>query len=93
MSDYTIEGQVIKIGEEQIVGDNFKKRELIVKTEGQYPQEVLIEFVKDKTDLLDIVLPNQKVTVHFNLRGRKYSKAGQPDKWFNTISGWKIDTA
>jgi hypothetical protein len=31
----------------------FKKRELVVTTEEQYPQHIMIEFTQDKCDLLN----------------------------------------
>jgi len=91
MEGIKIEGAVVHVGDEIRVNDKFKKRELVVKTDGEYSQEMLIEFAQDKVDLLDVVLPNQRVAVHVNLRGRRYSKEGQPDRWFNSITGWKID--
>ena len=49
-----VQGKVKMIGETQTFGSNgFRKRELVVTTEEQYPQHILVEFVQDKTDLLN----------------------------------------
>ena len=80
-------------GIEQIT-DTFKKTNLIIQTEHdtQYPQEVSIEVHNDNIAKLTEcgAKPGDIVSVDCNLRGRKYSKEGQADRWFNTIVLWKI---
>ena len=47
-----IQGKIKLIGETQTVGSNgFRKRELVVTTEEQYPQHLSVDFVQDKTSL------------------------------------------
>lgn len=84
---------VSKVGDTVEVGQNgFIKRELFGRDEGnQYPQDIKIEFVKDKGKLLDEVLEGTFVTVHFNIRARKVEKPGQDDMYFNTLQGWKVE--
>lgn len=49
-----IQGKVKMVGETQTFGNNgFRKREVVVTTEEQYPQHIMVEFVQDKTDLLN----------------------------------------
>ena len=49
-----VQGKVKMIGETQTFGSNgFRKREVVVTTEEQYPQHIMVEFVQDKTDLLN----------------------------------------
>lgn len=80
-------------GIEQIT-DSFRKTNVIVQTEydSQYPQEVSIECHNDNIDKLKTagVKAGDVVSIDVNLRGRKYSKDGQPDRWFNTLVLWKI---
>ncbi len=48
-----IQGKIKLIGETQTIGSNgFRKRELVVTTEEQYPQHLSVDFVQDKTELL-----------------------------------------
>ena len=43
-----ITGKIKQIGETKEYGSNgFQKREVVVTTEEQYPQHILIEFVQD----------------------------------------------
>ena len=67
-----VQGTVKLIDETKTFGTNgFRKRELVVTTEEQYPQHIMIEFVQDKCDLLNSFSPGQKVKVGINLRGRE----------------------
>ncbi len=86
-----ITGIVKKIGETEQITDSFKKRNLVVTTEEQYPQHLQIEFVQDKGALLDHYSEGDKVTVGINLRGREWTSPQNEVKYFNSISGWRIE--
>lgn len=87
-----IQGKVKFIGETQTFGANgFRKRELVVTTEEQYPQHILVEFVKDKSDLLNNYQVGQSVKVSINLRGREWINPQGETKYFNSIQGWRIE--
>jgi translation initiation factor IF-3 len=86
-----VSGTVRKVGEVQQVTDSFRKRELIVTTEEQYPQHINIEFVQDRTDLLNNVNEGDKVSVGINLRGREWTSPQGEVKYFNSIHGWRIE--
>ena len=68
----------------------FKKRDLVVTTDDQYPQHILIQFVQDKCDLLDIFQLGDDVKIGINLRGRIWTNPQGEDVYFNTIQGWNI---
>ena len=88
-----IAGSVKLIGKTETFGaKGFKKRELVVTTEEQYPQSILIEFVQDKCDLLNAFKVGQKVTVSINLRGREWVNPQGETKYFNSIQGWRIES-
>ena len=47
-----LEGTVKVKNETKTYGaKGFRKRELVITTEEQYPQDILIEFVQDKTEV------------------------------------------
>ena len=88
----TIEGIIRSIGQTESFGSNgFTKRELLVTTTDQYPQTFQIEFVKDKTSLLDAVSEGQTVKVSINLRSKEWTSPQGETKFFTTIQGWKIE--
>lgn len=87
-----IQGKIKMIGETQSFGSNgFRKREMVITTEEQYPQHILVEFVQDKTDILNNYKVGQAVKVSINLRGREWVNPQGETKYFNSIQGWRIE--
>ena len=83
---YELTGKIKLIQEAMKFESGFTKREMVVIVEdGKYPQEINIEFVQDKINLLDALNPGQEVTVTFDIRGREYN-----GRYFNNLQGWKI---
>jgi hypothetical protein len=64
---------------------------LVVTTQEQYPQHLMIEFVQDKTDLLNSINVGQSVKVGINLRGREWVNPQGETKYFNSIQGWRVE--
>jgi hypothetical protein len=82
-----INGSVHLIGQTETVGNNgFTKRQLVVATEEQYIQYVPIDFVKDKTSVLDGYNVGDKVNVSVNVRGSEYN-----GKYYVNLQGWRIE--
>ena len=86
-----LNGKVHFIGAEIQVSDNYKKKELIIKTEETYPQTIAIEFAQDKTALLDFYNIGDDVKVSINLGGREWVNPVGETKYFNSVKGWKIE--
>lgn len=86
-----VSGKVKVINPEQQVSASFKKRELVVTTDEQYPQFILIEFAQDKCDLLSAYKVGEDVKVSINLRGREWVNPQGETKYFNQIQGWRIE--
>ena len=73
------------IDETKTYGNNgFRKREVVVTTEEQYPQHILVEFVQDKCDLLNNYSVGQMVKISINLRGREWVNPQGETKYFNS---------
>lgn len=87
-----LQGSIKLIGDTKTFGANgFRKREIVITTEEQYPQDLLVEFIQDKCDLLSQFAPGQKVTVGINLKGREWTSPQGEVKYFNSIQGWRIE--
>lgn len=84
-------GRIKMIGQPQDVSPTFRKRELVVTTEEQYPQHIMIEFTQDKCDLLNQFQIGEQVRVGINLRGREWVNPQGETRYFNSIQGWRID--
>ena len=75
----------------QQVTDTFTKREFALEIDdGRYPQTVKFQLVQDKTALLDDFEVGQQIRVHFNLKGREYTRKsdGETDYWTNLEYRW-----
>ena len=79
------------INPEQHVSATFRKREVVVTTEEQYPQHIMIEFTQDKIDQLNNFNAGDQVRVQINLRGREWVNPQGETKYFNSIQGWRIE--
>ena len=86
-----VTGKIKVVNPEQQVSASFKKRELVVTTEEQYPQHIMIEFTQDKCDLLNNYSIGEPVKVSINLRGREWVNPQGEAKYFNSIQGWRIE--
>jgi single-stranded DNA-binding protein len=84
-------GRIKVINPEQQVSATFRKRELVVVTDEQYPQFISINFVQDKCDLLNAYHPGEEVKVSINLRGREWVNPQGETKYFNDIQGWRVE--
>lgn len=86
-----LNGTIKLINPEKQINDRFKKRELVITTQEQYPQTIMIEFVQDKTDLLNGYQAGDEVSISINIRGREWTSPQGEVKYFNTIQGWRIN--
>ena len=87
-----ISGKIKLINEAKEYGNNsFRKREVVITTEEQYPQDLLIEFVQDKCEILNSFQVGQSVKIDINLRGREWESPQGEIKYFNSIQGWRIE--
>jgi hypothetical protein len=64
---------------------------MVITTEEQYPQHIMIEFVQDKTDLLNSYQVGMNVKVSINVGGREWVNPQGETKYFNSITGWRIE--
>ncbi|MFN5961465.1 MAG: DUF3127 domain-containing protein [Verrucomicrobiota bacterium] len=86
---FELEGTLKVVMETQTFGSGFVKREFVVTIgEDRYPQDIKLEFVKDKVSLLDRYKPGQKVKVGFDLRGGEHN-----GRYYVNLQAWRIHPA
>jgi translation initiation factor IF-3 len=87
-----VSGKIKVLSDTQTFGNNgFRKREVVVTTEEQYPQMIMVEFIQDKCDLLDNFNVGDDVKININLKGREWINPEGVAKYFNAIQGWRIE--
>ena len=85
---YQLEGTVKLIDPLQTFQSGFTKREFVLSTDEQYPQDIKLECVKDKCALLDSVQQGGRVTVSFRIRGNEYQ-----GRYYVNLQAFKIEGA
>ena len=79
-------GRIIEISEVMQITESFKKCELVIKTDEQYPQEIKFDLVNKNVELRNALQVGQDVIVSFNLRGSSYQ-----GKRYVNLQAWRID--
>ena len=84
---FEIEGKLKVIEDVQTFGSGFTKREFVVEVEdGNYPQMVKFECVKDRTSLTDGMQVDDTVKVTFDIRGNEYK-----ERFYVNLNAWKLE--
>ncbi len=65
----------------------WRKQEIILETEGQYPKKVCIAIWGDKINTAQLEIGN-KLTVSFDVESREYN-----GRWYTDVKAWKVDAA
>ena len=81
-----VKGTVTLIEEVKEYGaKGFKKRLMVIETDGKFNNTVPVEALGDKADIFDAVSVGDEVTASVNLGGRAWN-----DRYFPSIECWKI---
>ena len=73
MEHYKFSGTIKMIFDTQTFKNNFKKREVVVTSDEEYPQDIKFEFTDENgINALDNYLEGEQVTVAFLLKGNEY---------------------
>ncbi|MFN0031029.1 MAG: DUF3127 domain-containing protein [Flavobacteriales bacterium] len=81
-----ITGRLKLINDEQAFASGFVKRQFVITTEEQYPQDIAFELVKDKISLINDFTVGENVKVHFNIRGNEYQ-----GKYYVNLTAWRLE--
>ena len=81
-----LNGKVKLISDLQSWDSGFTKREFVITTNEQYPQDIKLECIKDKTSLLDGLAEGDDVEVSFNVRGNEYN-----GKYYVNLQAWRLN--
>jgi len=93
MSDLKLTGRVLAIMDKQQVNDKFAKREFVIETDDQYPQQVKFELMNAKCEDIDKHQLGQTIDVHFNVRGNKWTNKQGKDVYFVSLTAWRLESS
>lgn len=76
--------QVLPAQTGQSKNGDWRKQEIIVETDGQYPKKVCVTVWGDKLNHLPLN-PGDILTIDFDIESREYN-----GKWYNDVKAWKV---
>ena len=92
-ASHNVTGVLFLIEPTQQITATFKKREFVLEVQdGMYTEYIKLQAIQDRESLLDPFKVGDTVTVHFNLKGKPYTKDGKTS-YFTNIDAWKIEAA
>jgi hypothetical protein len=65
----------------------WKKQDIIVETDGQYPKKICVTVWGDKINNSQLQIGNE-LKIDFDIESREYN-----GRWFTDIKAWKIELA
>ncbi len=65
----------------------WKKQDIIVETEGQYPKKICVSIWGDKINESQLQAGNM-LNISFDIESREYNS-----RWYTDVKAWKIETA
>ena len=86
MPSYILTGTVKAVFEPQTFSRGFTKRDFVVTTDDERPQDIKLECVAEWCSLLDRVAADDRVQVEFRLRGNEYK-----ERYFVNLQAYRID--
>lgn len=85
-NDFFLEGRIIVIDDIQEITERFKKRQIVIETEEDYPQTIAFDFLQDRCSIPDSYKVDDEVRVYFNVSGREWK-----GKYFVNLRGWRME--
>ena len=86
MAGYEMVGTIKHIMDEKTFPSGFTKREFVISSEEEYPQDVKFVLFKEKGKLLDVLKTGERVKVSFGVRGNEYN-----ERFYVDLNAFKIE--
>ncbi len=86
MASYELSGKLKKTMDVQTFDSGFSKREFVITTDEQYPQDIKFELIKDKTSAIDRYKEGDTLKVSFNIRGNEFN-----ERFYVNLNAWRIE--
>lgn len=87
-NSFELSGTLKVLEDTQTFASGFTKREFVIEVpDGQYPQMVKFETVRDKIDQLNTLNIGDSLKVTFDIRGNEYK-----GRYYVNLNAWKIQS-
>tara|TARA_B100000768_G_scaffold182061_1_gene209087 strand:+ start:1299 stop:1673 length:375 start_codon:yes stop_codon:yes gene_type:complete len=84
---FEMKGKIKKIFDQQDFPSGFYKRDFVITTEDQYPQDVKFTAVKERTEQVAQLGEGDDVVVKFDIRGREYN-----GNFYVDLNAWRVES-
>ena len=75
----------------QVVSEAFSKREFVLTVvDGAFSNDILIQLTKDKVTLINDINIGDMLEVEVNINGKCWVNPQGEEKYFNSLSAWKV---
>ncbi len=79
--------QILPLQTGQGKNGEWKKQDIILETEGQYPRKVCVAIWGDKINPSQLVVGNN-LTIDFDVESREFN-----GRWYTDVKAWKVEMA
>lgn len=83
---FELKGKVKILFEQQDFPSGFYKRDFVITTNEQYPQDIKLSALKERVEQLKGLSEGDEVLVKFDLRGREYN-----GNYYVDLNAWRIE--
>lgn len=85
MASLVVKGTVKSVGEVETFDSGFQKCTVVFEEQdGQYTNDIAIDFLKQKADAASKMQEGEVLEVHCNIRSNESN-----GRWFTNVNGWK----
>lgn len=86
-----VQGTLAEVGPVEEITGTFRKRDVFIATDDQYPQFIKLQLTNERCSLIDEYAPGEQVRAHFNLGGKKFVDKHGNTNSFNNLTIWRIE--
>tara|TARA_B110000444_G_C18847090_1_gene602758 strand:+ start:980 stop:1378 length:399 start_codon:yes stop_codon:yes gene_type:complete len=83
---FELKGKIKVLFDQQDFPSGFYKRDFVITTNEQYPQEIKFAALKERVEQLNGLGEGDEVLVKFDLRGREYN-----GNYYVDLNAWRIE--
>ena len=83
---FELKGKIKVLFEQQDFPSGFYKRDFVITTTEQYPQDIKLSALKERVEQLNGMGEGDAILVKFDLRGREYN-----GNYYVDLNAWRIE--
>lgn len=90
-NSFEIIGTIKEIFQPMTFGSGFTKREFLVTTEDDYPQDIKFQCVQERVNQLEMLQVGERVKVVFRIRCRPWDNPTKGMQYFTDLEAYRVE--